>query len=121
MAKTTVHIVHLYLYTKLWKAVMEIIILNFELTGGWYWGSGAEYGPSYLLEHNVILVTVNYRVGIFGLFMDSYLKNPFVYFKVVQDQDSGICGFYYEMCHFYLRHFRVIVSHSVYIKCSFKM
>jgi carboxylesterase type B len=42
------------------------------LAGAWYFGSGAEYGPSYLLENDVILVTINYRVGVFGLFMDHY-------------------------------------------------
>jgi len=31
-------------------------------------GSGDEVGPSYLLDHDVILVTFNYRLGVLGGF-----------------------------------------------------
>ena len=34
--------------------------------GSFYYGSGAEYGPSYLLDEKVVLVTLNYRLGILG-------------------------------------------------------
>lgn len=34
--------------------------------GGFYAGSGNIYGPELLLDHDVILVTFNYRLGPFG-------------------------------------------------------
>jgi acetylcholinesterase len=36
--------------------------------GGWFSGSGNTdiYGPQYLLDKDVILVTINYRLGIIG-------------------------------------------------------
>lgn len=35
--------------------------------GGFFgFGSGNYYGPAYLLDENVILVTVNYRLGALG-------------------------------------------------------
>ena len=36
--------------------------------GGWFTGSGGTqmYGPQYLLDKDIILVTINYRLGIFG-------------------------------------------------------
>ena len=34
--------------------------------GAYYFGSGGEYGPNYLLNHDVVLVTINYRLGVLG-------------------------------------------------------
>lgn len=34
--------------------------------GGWLSGSGDLYGPEYLLDRDVILVTLNYRLGPLG-------------------------------------------------------
>lgn len=35
--------------------------------GGFFMGSaGSDYGPRYILDHDVILVTFNYRLGVFG-------------------------------------------------------
>jgi carboxylesterase type B len=36
--------------------------------GGWFTGSGNTdmYGPQYLLDKDVILVTINYRLGTLG-------------------------------------------------------
>ncbi|CAL8114270.1 unnamed protein product [Orchesella dallaii] len=36
--------------------------------GFWLSGSGAHYGPAYLVEHDVVLVTFNYRLGSLGYF-----------------------------------------------------
>jgi carboxylesterase type B len=33
------------------------------------------YGPQYLLDHDVVLVTVNYRLGIFGELHLSFLQH----------------------------------------------
>ena len=37
--------------------------------GSYFLGSGSEFGPAYLLEKDVILVTINYRLGILGKHM----------------------------------------------------
>jgi len=36
--------------------------------GGWFTGSGGMqlYGPQYLLDKDIILVTINYRLGTLG-------------------------------------------------------
>jgi carboxylesterase type B len=36
--------------------------------GGWFNGSGGTlmYGPQYLLDRDIILVTINYRLGTLG-------------------------------------------------------
>lgn len=36
--------------------------------GGWFSGSGASFlhGPEYIMDEEVVLVTINYRLGIFG-------------------------------------------------------
>ncbi|KAG4071504.1 hypothetical protein HA402_011658 [Bradysia odoriphaga] len=43
-------------------------VIFFIFGGGFYAGSGDIYGPELLLDHDVILVTFNYRVGPFGFF-----------------------------------------------------
>lgn len=48
--------------------------------GGWQSGSSTTdlYGPDYLVEENVILVTINYRLGVYGFLSldDSTLDVP---------------------------------------------
>lgn len=46
--------------------------------GGWQSGLGTEqlYGPKYLLDKNVILVSGNYRLGIFGFLSTESLDCP---------------------------------------------
>jgi carboxylesterase type B len=45
--------------------------------GGWFTGSGNSdmYGPQYLLDKNVILVTINYRLGPLGKFQTVYVRS----------------------------------------------
>ena len=37
--------------------------------GGWFSGTGTsdQIGPSYIMDHQVVLVTFNYRLGVFGM------------------------------------------------------
>lgn len=44
----------------------KLPVMVFVHGGGFYSGSSTGYGPDFLVEHDVILVTVNYRLGIFG-------------------------------------------------------
>lgn len=50
------------------KSEGEITINSF-LGGAFFWGSGVSeiYGPQYLMERDVVLVTINYRLGALGL------------------------------------------------------
>ncbi|XP_065347264.1 esterase E4-like [Cloeon dipterum] len=34
--------------------------------GGWLCGSAGTYGPDYLMDQDIVLVTPNYRLGVFG-------------------------------------------------------
>lgn len=46
--------------------------------GGYFSGSGGQslYGPQYLLDKDIVLVTMNYRIGILGkLFIIYYNYN----------------------------------------------
>ncbi|XP_037035579.1 venom carboxylesterase-6-like isoform X1 [Bradysia coprophila] len=43
-------------------------VIFFIFGGGFYAGSANIYGPELLLDHDVILVTFNYRLGPFGFF-----------------------------------------------------
>ncbi|CAH1405382.1 unnamed protein product [Nezara viridula] len=41
--------------------------INVYIHGGAFeFGTGAAYGPRYLLDYDMILVTINYRLGVFG-------------------------------------------------------
>ncbi len=44
----------------------KLPVIFFIHGGGFYSGSGNIYGPELLLDHDVILVTFNYRLGPFG-------------------------------------------------------
>ena len=39
--------------------------------GGWLSGAGHFYGPEYLLDRDVLLVTLNYRLGPLGMYSTS--------------------------------------------------
>ena len=43
--------------------------------GAFVFGSGPMYGPDYWMTENIIVVTVNYRVGPFGFLRESFKKN----------------------------------------------
>ena len=42
--------------------------------GAFVFGSGPMYGPDYWMTENIILVTVNYRVGPFGFLRESFQR-----------------------------------------------
>ena len=43
--------------------------------GSYFWGAGSLFGPSYFLDNDVILVTLNYRLGPLGEpFLIKYLR-----------------------------------------------
>lgn len=46
--------------------------------GGWFHGSGNTdfYGPQYLLDKDIILVTINYRLGTIGRIYAHYFSFP---------------------------------------------
>ena len=41
-------------------------VIVFIHGGNFVRGSAAEYEPAYLLDQEVVLVTINYRLGMFG-------------------------------------------------------
>lgn len=49
------------------KSNEKLAVMVFIHGGGYAIGSGNEnlHGPDFLIEQNVILVTVNYRLGVF--------------------------------------------------------
>lgn len=38
--------------------------------GAFFSGSGIMYGPNYLMDEDIVLVTINYRLGAFGKFFE---------------------------------------------------
>ena len=44
----------------------KIPVLVYFHGGSFIFGQSNEYGPSYIVDRNVILVTVNYRLGVLG-------------------------------------------------------
>ncbi|XP_047111972.1 juvenile hormone esterase [Schistocerca piceifrons] len=44
--------------------------------GGWISGGGSLYGPDFLLDHDVILVTINYRLGPLGFLSTQDSASP---------------------------------------------
>lgn len=46
--------------------------------GGFVSGSGNKelYGPEYLIDHDIIVVTINYRLGVFGFLNLDYEMAP---------------------------------------------
>lgn len=60
---------YLNVYTKSMNTSILRPVVVFIHPGGFYVGSGssANYGPEYLLEEDLVLVTFNYRLAFFGL------------------------------------------------------
>lgn len=65
-------LIHIYIANKLQIETNENSILKpvmFWIHGGGFFsgaGSTNTYGPDFLVAHNVVLVTINYRVGLLG-------------------------------------------------------
>lgn len=55
----------------------ELAVIVF-ISGGFYSATSnpATYGPDYLLDHDVIIVSLNYRLGIFGFLSTGDLVAP---------------------------------------------
>lgn len=60
---------HLYLlFSADAKSDNKLAVMFWIFGGGFFDGTGNDdiHGPDFLMEQNVILVTINYRVGVFG-------------------------------------------------------
>lgn len=59
---------HLNVYTKNMNSEKPLPVMVFIHGGGYRSGSGNEnmYGPDFLVNHDVVLVTINYRLEAFG-------------------------------------------------------
>lgn len=70
--------------------------------GGWFSGSGASFlhGPEYIMDEEVVLVTINYRLGIFGFLSTEDdaapgnwgMKDMVLALKWVKDNIHVFCG-----------------------------
>ncbi|CAG7821885.1 unnamed protein product [Allacma fusca] len=55
----------------------KLVPVIFWIHGGsYYFGNGGDYGPAYLLNHDVVLVTFNYRVGVLGFMSTGDSASP---------------------------------------------
>ncbi|CAK1540430.1 unnamed protein product [Leptosia nina] len=59
---------YLNVYTRKLKTNSPCPVLVWIHGGGFYTGSGNSdyFGPEFFMEHDVVLVTMNYRLGVFG-------------------------------------------------------
>ncbi|KAG6440813.1 hypothetical protein O3G_MSEX001527 [Manduca sexta] len=59
---------YLNVYTPNIKPAKPLPVMFWIHGGGFVWGSGSDdlYGPEYLIRHDVILVTFNYRLEVLG-------------------------------------------------------
>jgi carboxylesterase type B len=59
---------HVNVYTNNMNPTANFPVMVFIHGGGWQSGSATTdlYGPEYLIENNVTIVTINYRLGAFG-------------------------------------------------------
>lgn len=54
------------IYTPAIKSTSTLPVMFYIHGGAWYCGSGSVLGPDFLINENVILVTINYRLSVFG-------------------------------------------------------
>lgn len=64
---------------------MKLPVLVYLHGGGYNFGSSDSklYAPDYLMDQNIILVTLNYRLNIFGeqkIIITGYIITPFEHF-----------------------------------------
>lgn len=57
---------YLNIYTPSIKKTAKLPVIFFIHGGGFQFGSGAEMGAQFLMDHNVVYVNFNYRLGILG-------------------------------------------------------
>lgn len=57
---------HLDVYSPDATANSKLPVLVFIHGGGYYYGTKAHYDPEFLVTKNVVVVIINYRVGLFG-------------------------------------------------------
>lgn len=61
---------YINIYTPIRESNTHLVPVIFWIHGGAFqYGSGTEFGAKYLLDEDVILVTVNYRLGALGNFI----------------------------------------------------
>jgi carboxylesterase type B len=53
-------------------------VMVFIHGGGWFFGSSSLYGPAYMMDQDVVLVSVNYRLGLFGMWQFRQVSNIYV-------------------------------------------
>ncbi|CAL8114084.1 unnamed protein product [Orchesella dallaii] len=54
----------------------KLVPMIFIHGGAFYVGTASDYGPSYLMQQDVVLVTINYRLGVLGFFTDGTTACP---------------------------------------------
>ncbi|XP_011864448.1 PREDICTED: esterase E4 [Vollenhovia emeryi] len=61
-----------------WKAFTRFPVMVWFHGGGWLTGAGHSeyYGPKFLLDHDLVLVTVNFRLGPLGFLSTEDLECP---------------------------------------------
>ena len=59
---------YLNVYTRKIDSKVKQPVMFWIHGGGFTWGSGGDafYGPDYFMRKDIVLVTINYRLGIFG-------------------------------------------------------
>ncbi|OXA51672.1 Venom carboxylesterase-6 [Folsomia candida] len=80
-------------------------VIVFIHGGGFQIGGANDYGPSYLLQQDIILVTFNYRVGVFGFMSTGDKASPGNY--GLKDQAMAIQWVYENIEHFNGDHLRI--------------
>ncbi|XP_017772568.1 PREDICTED: venom carboxylesterase-6-like [Nicrophorus vespilloides] len=69
---------HLNVYTTQERAGPELPVMVWIHGGAFMTGSSKQqiYGPDYLIEKNVVVVTINYRLGVFGFLSTEDISSP---------------------------------------------
>ena len=71
--------------------------------GGFVSGSGDDkmYGPDYFMRKDVVLVSLNYRVGVLGellIFLFSFLILNISFYRVFEKRTNCVVTFCLDMC-----------------------